>query len=125
MNRGAVPFFVSMRCIGISEGKLLEMVGNLSKVPSITVNTSYFMTEDTVIQLLSPEVFVKFYLHLEKVKIEKPALQINFESGDQTLTYQAVMNKLEQGIYMPKGETSDVVAHLKGIEEFDSVYILP
>ena len=24
---------------------------------------------------------------------------------------------------MPKGETSDVVAHLKGIEEFDSVYI--
>jgi len=117
--RGAVPFFVSWRKAGISEGQLLDMIENLSKVPDINISESTekapLSTEVTVNKLLSPEAMVKFYLHLEEIKQKQPNEKIVFTSGNTDLSYQAVINQLEQGVYIPMGETDEAIRHLNGI----------
>ncbi len=120
--RGAVPFFVSWRRAGISEGQLLDMIEDLAKVPDISVSEStkknnQITTVDTTKKLLSPEVMVKFYLHLEEIKKKKPNEKFLFTSGNTNLTYQAVINQLEQGIYIPAGETDEAIEHLKDIDD--------
>ncbi len=115
--RGAVPFFISWRRMGIKEDQLLTIIKDLSKVPDIIVSESTTSPlNKKVNKLLSPKVIVKFYLYLEKIKQENPEGTIQFISGG-ALTYQAVMNQLEQGIYMPEGETDNVIEHLEDIND--------
>ena len=119
--RGAVPIFVSWRRMGIPESQLIKMIEFISKVPEIEgdiSNHSSVLSNETLIErLLSPEAIVKFYLHLEETKQKNPAKEIYFVNGDTKLSYQAVMNQLEQGTYTPKGETDDVIDHLKGVDD--------
>lgn len=96
----------------------------LSKVLDIEfdskITDSVLTKEISVERLLSPETIVKFYLHLEAVQQSNPNKTILFKQGDTRLSYQAVMNQLEQGTYIPKGETEDVIDHLKGIDDIVS-----
>lgn len=121
---GAVPLFVSWRNQGMSESNLLEIVEHIAKVPELEIEREVesipLSTTVTITKSLSPEAFVKFYLHLEKVKKEHPDQRFVFSTGGKALTYQAVMNQLEQGTYNPSGETDDVIEHLKGINEHKS-----
>ena len=95
------------------------MIENLSKVPDINISESTekapLSTEVTVNKLLSPEAMVKFYLHLEEIKQKQPNEKIVFTSGNTDLSYQAVINQLEQGVYIPMGETDEAIRHLNGI----------
>jgi hypothetical protein len=119
--RGAIPLFVSWRQMGMAESQLMNMIDFISKVPDIEFdsrNTDSVLTKETSVErLLSPEAIVKFYLHLETVQQLNPNKTILFKQGDTRLSYQAVMNQLEQGAYIPKGETEDVIDHLKGIDD--------
>jgi len=125
--KGAVPFFVSWRRMGISESQLISIIENLSKVPKLELskeNTTDMplVNEITVRSLLSPEAIVKFYLHLEQTLQMNPNKNIYFRQGDTKLTYQAVMNQLERGEYQPKGETDEVIDHLKGIDDIKTLH---
>jgi hypothetical protein len=112
--------------MGMSESQLLSIIENLSKVPEVesqAKNTSSgpLTKEITVKRLLSPEAIVKFYLHLEDVLKINPKKEVYFEKGDTKLTYRGVMNLLERGEYQPKGETDDVLHHLKGIDDIKTL----
>lgn len=117
--RGAVPLFVAWSEYKVSESKLIDIVSYISMVPELdipsTASRPYPLTTvDEELELLSPEVFVEFYLHLKK-EVNQGNDCLTFTNGGNNLSYQAVINQLEQGVYIPSGETDEVIEQLKGV----------
>lgn len=117
--RAAVPFLVSWRNQGMNANELLEIIEHLVKVPNLTVKSEATSNglpgSRDIFTLLSPEAVVKFYLHMEKALSAQPATELAFNYTPKKLTYRAVINQLQKGVYIPNGETDELLEHLDGI----------
>jgi len=113
--RAAVPLFVTWRRLKPNENQteLIEAIDDMCKVPDVELSRSGNIAK----KLLSPRAMIEFYLYVEEVQKQNPSETLLFTEGEAPISYQAVMNQLEQGIYMPKGETDEVLEHLNGITE--------
>jgi hypothetical protein len=99
----------------LSETQLKTMISDLCKVPGMTLNTektgSDMRSTTTHYKLISPAGMLSFYCYLEDKVNSNPQGTWIFECSG--LTYRAVMNLMEQGLYVPKGEAEEVLMHIK------------
>jgi len=91
------------------------MIKEISRVPNITIDKQAIDrgtgSTTKLYKLISPIGMLNFYRYLERVVEANPHEYYTFNCS--VVSYRGVMNLMEQGLYIPKGETEEVLEHIK------------
>jgi hypothetical protein len=110
-----------------SDEKLIESIAQMIEVPhehteTKQTATNIFVDSEDVTHLLSAESFIRLYTYLEAIVVSSPKTMPVFKCSNKP--YHTIMSELENGKYVPQGETDEVVEvfkqlEIRGCAEFD------
>jgi len=113
--RAVVILYRQWRNLNVASSQLEKMIKEMSRVPSITIDKEVIdqgtRSTTKVHKLISPMGMLNFYRYLERVVESNPHEAYSFDCSG--LSYRGVMNLMEQGLYIPKGESEEVLEHIK------------
>jgi len=125
--RAAVPLFNKWRKRKASDEKLIESIAQMIEVPHEHAETkqtsvNIMVKAEDVTHLLSAESFIRFYNYIESIIMSDSKSVPVFKCSNKA--YHTIMSELENGKYVPQGETDEVIEvfkqlEIRGCAEFD------
>ena len=113
--RAVVILYRQWRNLNVASSQLEKMIKEISQVPNITIDKQVIDrgtgSTTKLYKLISPMGMLNFYRYLERVVEANPHESYTFDCSG--LSYRGVMNLMEQGLYIPKGEAEEVLEHIK------------
>lgn len=113
--RAAVILYRQWRNLKVATSQLEKMIKEISQVPNLSIDKEVIdqgtRSTTKVYKLISPMGMLNFYRYLESVVESNPHESHSFDCSG--LSYRGVMNLMEQGLYVPKGEAEEVLEHIK------------
>lgn len=120
--RAAVPLYRQWKQARVPNNKINAAIKNLCRTPSTVLNEERIdrgvSSTTNSFLLVSAMGMLRFYKHLASSIAKHP--EKRFEAEDESITYRSVMNKLEQGLYIPGPEMA-IIEEIVKLDESDFV----